>query len=275
MPWAARGGVISPIVAIPPGYEGVITQRGGAVNTFTDGDFLLNQSRLFTVKGGDITMWSSNADLNAGQGAKTTPDFPPAVVKIGKNMVAELDQAGATSGAGIAALPPGADVEPPSVYLLAPRGTVDAGDAGVCAAAEISVAALRVVNADNFKAGGTMTGISMVTAPNIGGLTEASNTAGAGQQVAKPTQTEAGDRPSIIMVEFLGFGGGGGGDGKQEDQQQNDRRRGNGERTENESRYDRNDRFRVLGNGEFTSEQMRDLTEDERRQLIQAVQNQH
>src|SRR3546814_14956249 len=58
------------ITAIPSGYEGVLTLRGGTISTFTDGDFLLNQSRLFTRQGGDIIMWSSNADLNAGQGPK-------------------------------------------------------------------------------------------------------------------------------------------------------------------------------------------------------------
>jgi hypothetical protein len=46
----------SAISAIPPGYEGVLTLRGGNINTFTDGDFLLNQSRLFTEEGGNILM---------------------------------------------------------------------------------------------------------------------------------------------------------------------------------------------------------------------------
>ncbi|WP_454618595.1 filamentous haemagglutinin family protein [Bradyrhizobium cenepequi] len=251
---------VLPIETIPPGYEGVITQRGGAINTFTDGDFLLNQSRLFTVKGGDITMWSSNADLNAGQGAKTTPNFPPVEVRIGKNMFAEVDQAGSTSGAGIAALPPGPDIEPPSVYLLAPRGTVDAGDAGVRAAAEISVAALHVVNADNFKASGTITGVSTVTAPNIGGLTEASNVAGAASQVAKPTQTEAGERPSIIIVEVLGFGGGDGDDGAPVIEPKPRRER-------QSSSYDPNAAVEVLGNGPDLAERARSLSDDERRQI--------
>ncbi|MCK9913008.1 filamentous hemagglutinin family protein [Microbacteriaceae bacterium K1510] len=262
------GGVIAPIEFIPPGYEGVITQRGGTINTFTDGDFLLNQSRLFTVKGGDITMWSSNADLNAGQGAKTTPNFPPVAVKIGKNMFAEVDQAGATSGAGIAALPPGAEEKAPDVYLLAPRGTVDAGDAGVRSAGDLSVAALRVVNADNFKVGGATTGIPTVQAPNIGGLTEASNTAGAAsQQASTPKQGSGNAQPSIIIVEVVGFGGGDDG----EEKPGNESRSGPGRQSNRSDGYDPSGMVRVLGNGAFTTDNTQQLTQRERDTLSTQV----
>ncbi len=118
------------IDAIPSGYEGVLTLRGGDIDTFTDQDFLLNQSRLFTEQGGNIVMWSSNADLNAGQGPKTSANFPPVVVKINQDGFVETDQAGATTGAGIAALQTTPDSPPSNVYLIAPRGTVDAGAAG-------------------------------------------------------------------------------------------------------------------------------------------------
>src|SRR5262249_4705623 len=147
-------------------------------------DFLLNQSRLFTVKGGDITMWSSNADLNAGQGAKTTPNFPPVVVRIGKNAFIEVDQAGATSGAGIAAFPPGVGVEAPDVYLLAPPGRVEAADAGVRAPGTLSAAAPHVANADNSQVGGIAIGAPTAAAVNTGALTTASNTAGAANDAA-------------------------------------------------------------------------------------------
>ncbi len=117
------------IQAIPSGEEGVLTLRGGSISTFTDGDFLLNQSRLFTEQGGNIIMWSSNADLNAGQGPKTSANFPPVVVKVDQDGFVETDQAGATTGAGIAALQATPDSPPSDVDLIAPRGTVDAGAA--------------------------------------------------------------------------------------------------------------------------------------------------
>jgi hypothetical protein len=82
----------SAITAIPSGYDGVLTLRGGAISTFTDGDFLLNQSGLFTEQGGPIIMWSSNFDLDPGQGPKTSPNLPPVVVfKIDQIVFAETD----------------------------------------------------------------------------------------------------------------------------------------------------------------------------------------
>ncbi|MEA3390693.1 MAG: filamentous hemagglutinin family protein [Pseudomonadota bacterium] len=206
------------IASIPTGYEGVITQRGGHINTFTDGDFLLNQSRLFTVEGGDITMWSSNADLNAGQGAKTTANFPPVVVRLDENGTAREDRTGSTTGAGIASFPLGEDVCPPGVegcqpdvYLLAPRGTVDAGDAGVRVAGNISIAALHVANANNIKVQGAAAGIPIVAAVNTGALTSAS--AATSAVVAEATRLAERARPdpiqempTILNVRFLGFG---------------------------------------------------------------------
>lgn len=196
---------------IPSGFEGVLTLRGGTINAFTDGDFLLNQSRLFTVQGGDITMWSSNADLNAGQGAKTTANFPPVVVRTDENAVAVVDRASATTGAGIAALPPAAGVKAPDVYLLAPRGTVDAGDAGIRVAGNLSIVALRVVNADNVKVQGSVSGIPRVVAANTASLTAASSAASAvvaeAAKLGERSQpAPVREMPAILNVRFLGFG---------------------------------------------------------------------
>ena len=203
------GGTGSFVLAIPPGYEGVLTQRGGNINTFTDGDFLLNQSRLFAVDGDDITMWSSNADLNGGQGAKTTPNFPPVIVRLNEDMIPTTDRTGATTGAGIASFPSKDPRKRSLISLLAPRGTVDAGDAGVRSAGDISVAALTIANADNFRASGNVSGLPTLVAPNIGGLSEASNAAGqAAKQIGEQKQ-EGQAQPSIIIVEVLGFGGSG------------------------------------------------------------------
>ncbi len=199
---------ISAITSIPSGSEGVLTLRGGAISTFTDGDFVLNQSRLFTEQGGDVAMWSSNGDLNAGQGPKTSANFPPAVVKVSDNAYAEVDQAGAVTGAGIAAFQPAAGVAAPNVYLVAPRGTVDAGDAGVRVAGNLFVAALRVANADNFMATGTVIGVPTApTTPVVGAETTAASTA-ATQAAQQAVSGRERPERSIITVEVLGFGDG-------------------------------------------------------------------
>ncbi|MEH0196577.1 filamentous hemagglutinin family protein [Caulobacter sp. CCNWLY153] len=191
---------------VPSGFEGVLTLRGGGVYTFTDGDFVLNQSRLFTEQGGDIAMWSSNGDLNAGQGPKTSANFPPAVVKVSDNAYAELDQANAVSGAGIAAFQPAPGVEAPNVYLIAPRGTVDAGDAGVRVAGNLFVAALSVANADNFSVQGSAIGVPTTSAaPTVSN--EASAASSAAEKAAQATaQARPRDERSIISVQVLGFG---------------------------------------------------------------------
>lgn len=87
---------------LPVGYEGIITLRGGSIRSFTDGDFRLNQSRVLTQQGGDIFLWSSNGDLNAGQGAKSVASVPPVVLLFNPNGGSEIDSAGSVVGAGIA-----------------------------------------------------------------------------------------------------------------------------------------------------------------------------
>ncbi len=201
----------APIASIPIGFEGVLSLRGGQIRSFSDGSFRLNQSRLFTLSGGDITMWSSNGDLNAGQGPKTASNFPPVTLRFTLNASGEINSAGSVAGAGIAALQPTPDVAPSSVILVAPVGTVDAGDAGVRASGDVFVAAARVANADNFKVGGVSVGVptsAVVAAPTVPAAGNAAVTAAAGQ--ARGQESGAADRRSLIRVDVLGYIGGNG-----------------------------------------------------------------
>jgi hypothetical protein len=203
---AALAPLPSTTAAIPIGYEGILTLRGGSINTFTDEDFLLNQSRLFTEDGGDIAMWSSNGDLNAGQGPKTSANFPPVIVRVDEDLHSQLDSVSGVSGAGIAAFQPAPGVAAPDIFLIAPRGTVDAGDAGVRVAGNLFIAALAVANAENFSVGGTSFGVPGSSAVNVAAQTSGNASAAAAEQAAqslaasRPTQSA----PSIISVDFLG-----------------------------------------------------------------------
>jgi len=195
------------ITEIPLGYEGILTLRGGSIYTFTDTDFLLNQSRLFTEAGGDIAMWSSNGDLNAGQGPKTSANFPPVVVQVDEDLFSQVNSVGGVSGAGIAAFEPAPGVTPPDVFLIAPRGTVDAGDAGVRVAGDLFIAAQAVANAENFSVGGASFGIPGGAAVDVAGQTSASAASAAATQAA---QNFAGAKNnegalSVITVELLGY----------------------------------------------------------------------
>lgn len=196
--------VFSRMSSIPLGFEGVLTLRGGAIRTFTDGDFILNQSRVFSQQNGHITMWSSNGDLAAGQGPKSASNFPPVTVRFDENGLAEVDSAGSVSGAGIGSFRRTPDDPPSNVVLIAPVGEVDAGDAGVLASGSIVVAAARVANADNFKAAGDIMGVPTATAQVTVTTPQDASSAIAAQAAQAVQSNKQGDQRSLITVDVLG-----------------------------------------------------------------------
>jgi hypothetical protein len=129
----------------------------------------------------------------------------------------QTDLGGLATGGGIGVLAAVQGVAPGAVTLVAPEGTVDAGDAGIRATGNISIAAAKVLNADNISAGGTSVGVPSApaaAAPNLGGLTAGNSTAAATSSSAtelarqsQPTQSAADEAPSSITVEVLGYGG--------------------------------------------------------------------
>lgn len=200
----------------PPG---IVTEFGGPVNIFMKGSLNIGQARVFTLRGGDVTIWSSEGDIAAGASAKTVVTAPPTRTSIDRpSAEMTIDLGGLATGGGIGVLASVEGVEPGTVTLIAPRGTVDAGDAGIRATGDITIAAKAVLNADNIASGGTSTGVPSaptVAAPNIGGLTSGSTTAAATSsaanqvsQQAKPQEQQEELIPSIISVEVLGYGGG-------------------------------------------------------------------
>jgi Filamentous haemagglutinin family outer membrane protein len=170
---------------------------------------LVNSSRIMTQQGGDILMWSSNGDLDAGRGAQTTLSLPPLQVVFNSDDYQSVDLGGLVSGAGIAVVQTSKLAAKSNAFLLAPRGTVDAGEAGIRVSGNLVVAAVQVLNTGQIQVGGTSTGVPTITVPNIGALTGASNTAGAASKSAEPPTAAGGsDRASIFIVEVIGYGGG-------------------------------------------------------------------
>ncbi|MDF0491401.1 filamentous hemagglutinin family protein [Sphingomonas sp. H39-1-10] len=205
-----QGGSLTPSLgvntfdSVPLGYEGVLTLTGGAISSFTDGSVILNQSRVFSQQSGNITMWSSNGDIAAGQGPKSASNFPPVTVRFDENGLAEVDSAGSVSGAGIGSFQRTPEDPPSDVLLIAPVGTVDAGDAGVRASGNVVVAAARVANADNFKAAGDITGVPSSTTTNVVATPADAASAIAAQAAAAANSNDQRDRRSIITVDVLG-----------------------------------------------------------------------
>lgn len=197
--------------------QGILTESGGNISIYAQNNVGVGTSRIFTLKGGNEIIWSTLGSIAAGSGSKTVHSAPPTRVLINpQSAVVQNDLAGLATGAGIGVLATLVGVPAGDVDLIAPVGTIDAGDAGIRASGDVSVAALHIVNATNIQAGGMTVGVPVVAPPNIAGLTSASSanaaTANTASSVAasqqNATQTQEAVIPSLIDVEVLGYGGG-------------------------------------------------------------------
>lgn len=200
----------------PPG---IVTEFGGAISTFTDQSVDIGQARIFTLRGGDITMWSSKGNIAAGTSPRTVVTAPPTRVVMDLTSAnVQTDLGGLATGGGIGVLATVEGVEPGNVALIAPKGFVDAGDAGIQASGNITIAANTVLNAGNISSGGTTSGssVSAPAAPSVSTVTSASNAAAASTTAApKPADNNnsaeppkpATESPSIYTVQVIGYGG--------------------------------------------------------------------
>lgn len=147
---------------------GIVAQQSGDINAFTDGNFNVNQSRVFTMGGGDITIWSSQGNIDAGKGAKSSISAPAPITKMDSNGNIVTIFPPVVSGSGIQTITPQIeDAKQGNVYLAAPTGIVDAGEAGI-SGGKIVIAATAVVGASNISASGGSVGVpTSVPAPSV------------------------------------------------------------------------------------------------------------
>jgi filamentous hemagglutinin len=202
----------------PLAPPGIITEAGGLVSIFTRDSVDIGIGRIFTLRGGDVMIWSSQGDIAAGTSSRTVQSAPPTRVIIDPQSAAvQTDLAGLATGGGIGVLATIQGVNPGDVDLIAPSGIIDAGDAGIRVSGNINLAAVQVVNSGNIAAGGTSSGGTVsVAAPSVAAITTASNTAATSSSTntATPENTQERQRetdavePSIITVEVIGYGGG-------------------------------------------------------------------
>ena len=210
----------------PPG---IVTESGGDISVFTHEDVSIGIGRIFTLKGGDIVIWSSEGDIAAGSSSRTVSAAPPTRVIIDpQSGSVATDLAGLATGGGIGVLASIKGVEPGDVDLIAPTGVIDAGDAGIRVSGNINLAAVLVVNAGNIAAGGSSTGTpsTAVSTPSVSAVTSAANasaatTTSAAEQPQKPAQQENVSEAalSIISVEVIGYGGGSSTDEEEDEEQ--------------------------------------------------------
>ena len=208
----------TPAVLVDTGNDvlGMVAVADGNIRGFARGDILVNQSRILTLGGGNVLLWSSEGDIDAGKGKKTATAVPPPLIKVTADGQVVQELQGAASGSGIGALSTGG-MKAGDIDLIAPTGTVNAGDAGI-RANNLNIAAQAVVGAGNISVTGTSTGTPVADATAVTATT--SGATSQGDDVAKTTAAlsqnlsdaaRAADemkriRPTFISAEVIGRG---------------------------------------------------------------------
>ena len=196
---------------------GITTAAGGGINIFSGGDVNVNESRVMTFMGGDITVWSDQGNINAGRGSKTAISAsPPKLVDMGDQKVLVFSPPAVGSGLRTLTFSPDGISAPPQtgdIYAFAPSGAIDAGEAGI-AGNRLVLGATKVLNAQNisFTAGSVGVPASSEASVNVAAfsgmsalpenskLIEQNSSLGSAQSKYSPT---AGDMVDDFVTKFL------------------------------------------------------------------------
>ncbi|NJD08039.1 MAG: hypothetical protein FIA97_16325 [Methylococcaceae bacterium] len=195
---------------------GVVVARDGKLNAVTDGNFLVNESRVFTMGGGDILIWSSHGDIDAGRGAKSAISAPSPTTSIDANGNVKIDFPPAVAGSGIQAIASGGG-KAGKVILAAPAGVVNAGEAGIVGG-QVVIAATAVIGASNIQStSGPSIGVPTAVAPPVvpagadSAATSATKSAtsmdpGGDQKTADATERARQASVAILSADVVGYG---------------------------------------------------------------------
>lgn len=232
--WAPGGNIVVGLTT-PPGNRtiGVVTNAGGAIRSVLGGNFSINQGKVLTAQGGDIVLYTSAGSIDAGRGAKTSISTPPPKrTPVFQQVDGEDVVVGylytlpaSASGSGIQTLTSDPDGLGPrvapaagSVYLFAPGGTIDAGEAGIRSGGNIVLNAQTVLNATNISSAGSSVGVPQVQTGSLAsslaagganttsGSKAAEEASAAAAAAAKAAAAAPVAKLNILSVEVLGFG---------------------------------------------------------------------
>jgi filamentous hemagglutinin family protein len=205
----APGGGVNAGLASPPtsfgiskgaAELGVVAQSVGNVQSLSYGDFQVNESRVFAADGGNILVWSTEGNIDAGRGAKTAISAPPPVITIDDTGAARVTFPVALQGSGIQTIATTPGRSPGDVDLFAPRGVVNAGDAGIVAG-NLTIAATAVIGASNISVSGTSVGVPVDTGGLGAALAGASSAAAGASNAAQDTVGDSGrDKPKASPI---------------------------------------------------------------------------
>jgi filamentous hemagglutinin family protein len=162
-----------------PKQTGIFTAAGGGITVFADGDVNVNESRIMTFKGGDITVWSDHGGINAGTGSKAAINMAPPTWTTDPNtgLLVEIIQPPAV-GSGIRAMTYTSDInDAGNIYLIAPQGVINAGEAGI-SGRQVLLSALAVLNVSNILSTAGSVGVPAASQTvSVGALTGSTNLA--------------------------------------------------------------------------------------------------
>ncbi|WP_158270467.1 filamentous haemagglutinin family protein [Limnohabitans sp. MMS-10A-160] len=208
---APKGSVVAGLSSIPfylqskaASENGIFTVRGGEIRVLVGQDFIVNQGRVFTLGGGDITMISQYGNIDAGRGSKTASSAPPPLLTTDASGNTKIDISGSISGSGIATLQTSDKQAASDVVALAPRGIFDAGDAGVRSTGKVQIEAAVVLNSNNISAAGGVAGAVVVDSGAAPAPAAASNTSATPDASRAATATAA--QSLTLSVDVVGYG---------------------------------------------------------------------
>jgi len=200
-----------------PGQLGIVAEGAGNIDIYSEGDVNVNASRIFTLGGGNILIWSDEGSIDAGNGSKSSLAAPPPTVLVNSDGSVTIDYSGSLAGSGIRTIQTDPEVPAGNVDLDAPVGTVNAGDAGIGAAGNINIAAAHVIGALNINFGGTATGVpsdlsglaaslSGVSAVGSGATNSSTNSVSESNETTKDPAPLAQNALSWLEVFVTGLG---------------------------------------------------------------------
>jgi len=198
--YAPAGGVNGGLTSGGSADFGVVAMGGGQVNAVVNRDYLVNTSRVFTLGGGDLLMWSSEGNIDAGKGARTVSSAATPVFYLDSKGTLQVDTTAAISGSGIAS---SRDLD-----VYAPHGIVDSGDAGLRSAGAASLGGARVVCV-GCSFGGVVVGlpVSAPVAAPVANATPLPDSTKAGPALSdQDDEGRKKKRKRQLQIDFLGFG---------------------------------------------------------------------
>ncbi|OPY76923.1 MAG: Filamentous hemagglutinin family outer membrane protein [Syntrophorhabdus sp. PtaU1.Bin058] len=200
---------------------GVFTAAGGAINILGGGDVNVNEARVMTFRGGDITvyaLWNNDSVVNAGRGSKTAINVEPPMtvkeyeyvqeggktVKRLKSQTIVFEPPSVGSGIRTLTYDPDGEAGPlkaPSegdIYIFA--STIDAGEAGI-RGRNVTLGAQTVVNVQNISFSVGAVGITTQSqgGVSLGALTGSTSLNAAASVSQDMTAMAAGRTPERAM----------------------------------------------------------------------------